>query len=256
LTLPHLAETQAVGYVLVLCRVGGLFALAPIFSGRMIPVQAKLIAAGAFSFALMPLVTAGQTVPTGLGIVPVALKEIVVGLAFALALGTVGAAVSAGAQIIDTLVGFSFASVLDPVNQTQSAIIGQLYSLVATLVFLLIGGDRLMIEGLTASYRLLPLGTMPGLDRLAALAVGNLGQVLLIGLEIAAPVLVALVLVDVGLALVARAVPQMNVFFVGLPGKILVGFGAIGASLPFLTGHLRSDLEQAVYQALLAFKVH
>jgi len=69
-------------------------------------------------------------------------------------------------------------------------------------------------------------------------------------------VLIALGLVDVALALVARAVPQMNVFIVGLPAKILVGFGAIAASLPFVAGHLQDSLQQAVFDALGALKVH
>ena len=73
--LPQFAGSQAVGFVLVMCRVGGLFVLAPIFSGRMIPMQAKLIIAGAISFTLMPLVTA-TGVPTGLAVVPLMVKEI------------------------------------------------------------------------------------------------------------------------------------------------------------------------------------
>jgi flagellar biosynthesis protein FliR len=69
-------------------------------------------------------------------------------------------------------------------------------------------------------------------------------------------VLIALALVDVALALTARAVPTMNVFIVGLPAKILVGLGAIAASLPFVASHMQDELQQAVFQALGALKVH
>jgi flagellar biosynthesis protein FliR len=254
-TLPQLAATQVVGFVLVLCRVGGLFVLAPIFGGRMIPTHAKLVIAGVISFALFPLVTPRGGVPTDISVAPLILKELVVGLAFALALGALSAAIHTAAALVDTTIGFSFAQLVDPLTQVQTAIAGQFYSLFTTLVFLLIGGDHLMIEGLAASYRLVPLGAVPSPSQLGALALHDLGTVFLLGLEIAAPVLVALALVDIALALVARTVPQMNVFIVGLPAKILVGLGAVAASLPYLTGHLQGELEQAVEQALSALRV-
>jgi len=255
IALPQIAATQLVGYVLVFCRVGGLFALAPIFSGRMIPTQAKVIVAGAISFALEPIVVHGTKVPTGIEVVPLILKELLVGLAIALAIGVVLAGVQWGAAILDSTIGFSFATLVDPMTQGQGAIVGELYGLYAVLVFLLIGGDHLMIEGLVASYRVIPLGLVPSAAQLGSLAATDLTQLSLIGLEVAAPVLVALALVDVALALVARAVPQMNVFVVGLPAKILVGVGAIAASLPFLNGHLEDLLTNSVQQALLTLRV-
>ena len=252
--LPQFAGSQAVGFVLVLCRVGGLFVLAPIFSGRMIPMQAKLILAGVISFTLEPLVTVNG-VPTGLAVVPLMVKEMIVGLAFALTLGAVGAAIQFAASLLDTMIGFSYAALIDPINQSPAAVLGQLYSLFSVLVFLLIGGDKLMILGLSKSYDLIPLGSVPSFERLGALATSSIGQVSLIGLEIGAPVIIALVLVDVALGLVARAVPQMNVFVVGLPAKILVGFAAIGASLAFVTGDLESLLQGAIMHSLQALRV-
>jgi flagellar biosynthesis protein FliR len=255
-SLPHIAATELMGYILVLCRVGGLFVLAPIFSGRLIPAHAKLIVAGAISFAMMPLVTHGAKIPTDAAIVPLIMKELLVGLGIALALGVVAAGIASAASVLDTMIGFSFAQLVDPLTQVQSAVVGQLYSLFSVLVFLMIGGDHLMIQGIAASYRLVPLGRTPSIAQFGALAEHDVGQVFLIGLEVAAPVLIALLLVDVALALTARAVPTMNVFMVGLPAKILVGLGAIAASLPFVAAHLQDELQQAVFQALGALRVH
>jgi flagellar biosynthetic protein FliR len=254
--VPSFAGQQSVGFVLVLCRVGGLFVLAPIFSGRMIPMQAKLIVAGAISFALMPLVTAGAAIPTGLSVVPLMIKEMLVGLGLALALGAISAAVQFAASLLDTMIGFSFSTLVDPMTQAPSAILGQFYSLFSVLVFLMIGGDRLMIEGFTASYALIPVGKVPSVTQLGTLATTDLGQIAVVGLEIAAPVLIALTLVDIAFALIARTVPQMNVFVVGLPAKILVGFAAIGASLAFVTGDLQNLLQQAVMNSLQVLRVH
>lgn len=254
--LPSIAATQLVGYVLVMCRVGGLFVFAPIFSGRMIPAQAKVIVAGGIAFAIEPMVVSGVDIPTGVDVIPLIMKELLVGLAFALVLGVVAAGVSAAASIMDSMIGFSFAQLVDPLTQAQTAVVGQLYSMFAVIVFLLIGGDHLMIEGLTASYRLIPLGEVPSAAQFGAIATQGLTSVFVIALEVAAPVLVALALVDVALALVARSVPHMNVFIVGIPAKIMVGLGAIAASLPFLTGHLEDELQNAVYTALQSLRVH
>jgi flagellar biosynthetic protein FliR len=255
-TLPQFAGLESVSFVLVLCRVGGLFVLAPIFSGKMIPPQAKVVIAGVISFAIMPLVTAGAKIPTGIAIAPLMIKEVLVGLALALALGAIGAAVQFAASLLDTMIGFSYAALVDPITQTPSAILGNFYSIFSVLVFLLIGGDRLMIEGFAASYRLIPIGKVPSVSQLGALATDDLARISLIGLEIGAPVIVALTLVDIAFALIARAVPQMNVFVVGMPAKIMVGFAAIGASLAFVTGDLQGLLQQALEQSLKALQVH
>ncbi|HEY4348135.1 MAG TPA: flagellar biosynthetic protein FliR [Gaiellaceae bacterium] len=256
LSIQQFAGIQSVGFVLVLCRVGGLFVLAPIFSGKMIPSQAKLIIAGAISFTLEPLVTHGTKIPTGLAVVPLMIKELIVGLAFALALGAIGAAVQFAASLLDTMIGFSMAALIDPMSSAPAAILGQFYSLFSVLVFLMIGGDQLMIEGLAASYRLIPVGQMPSIAQLGTLATSDLASIAVVGLEIGAPVVIALTLVDVAFALMARTVPQMNVFVVGMPAKILVGFAAIGASLAFVTGDLEGLLQQGVMTTLNALKVH
>jgi flagellar biosynthesis protein FliR len=178
------------------------------------------------------------------------LKELGVGLIFAFPMALVGAAVQAGASLLDTLIGFSFSSVLDPVNNQQVAILGQFYSLFAVLVLLMSGGDHIMIEGIGASYRALPITAYPHIGALTSGALSAFAQVWVIGLEIAAPVLVALVITDAAIGLVSRAVPQMNVFVVGLPAKILVGMTVIAATLPFVSNQVQGALQQSVMQAL------
>jgi flagellar biosynthetic protein FliR len=252
--LPTTVLTPVLGFILVLCRVGGLFVLAPIFSTSMIPVRIKLMLAMAISLAIMPLAVHGQTVPTDAGtLVGLMLKEIVVGLAFAFPMALVSAAVQAGASTLDTLIGFSFSSILDPVNNQQTAILGQFYSLFAVMVLVMTGGDHIMIEGMAASYHALPLTAYPQIGAVTAGMVNVLAQVFAIGLEIAAPALVALVITDAAIGLVSRAVPQMNVFVVGMPAKILVGMTVIAATLPFVSNQIQSMLQQSVVQALNTF---
>jgi len=255
-SLPSIAGTDVVAFVLVLSRVGGLFAFAPVFSSRMIPVRVKLLIAGGISLALTPVAAHGHTLPVdSLAVVPLIIQEVIVGLGFAVAIGVLSAAVQAAGSLLDTLIGFSFAALVDPINNGQAAILGQLYALFATMVLLLTGGDQIMILGLGKSYDLLPIGQMPPTARLAELATSGLGEIFIIGLEIAAPVVIALVLTDVAFALVSRAVPQMNVFQVGLPAKVLVGFATVAASLPFVATNLQDRLQEVVVQALTALRV-
>jgi len=250
-TLPDQALTEVLGFLLVVCRVGGLFVLAPGFSSAMIPSRVKLMLAMALSLAMLPIAVHGQTVPLDAGdYVMLMLKEIGVGLIFAFPMALVGAAVQAGASLLDTLIGFSFSSILDPVNNQQTAILGQFYSLFAVLVLLMSGGDHIMIEGLGASYRALPITAYPHIGALTSGALNAFAQVWVIGLEIAAPVLVALVITDAAIGLVSRAVPQMNVFVVGLPAKILVGMTVIAATLPFVSNQVQGALQHSVMQAV------
>lgn len=250
-TLPDQALTEVLGFLLVVCRVGGLFVLAPGFSASMIPSRIKLMLAMALSLALMPIAVHGQTVPLDAGAYAMLmLKELGVGLIFAFPMALVGAAVQAGASLLDTLIGFSFSSILDPVNNQQTAILGQFYSLFAVLVLLMSGGDHIMIEGLGASYRALPITAYPHIGALTSGALNAFAQVWVIGLEIAAPVLVALVITDAAIGLVSRAVPQMNVFVVGMPAKILVGMTVVAATLPFVSNQVQGALQQSVMQAV------
>jgi flagellar biosynthesis protein FliR len=254
--LPEIAASQLVAFVLVAARVGPLFALAPGFSSRLIPPRIKAVAAGAIALTLTPVATQGRVIPTdAVEVANLLVKEVAVGLAFALAVGIVSAAVQAGASLLDTVVGFSFGALVDPITNVQTSVLAQLYSLVAAMVFLLTGGDRVMLLGLAKSYSLLPVGTMPSLGSLAALATSGLTQVALISVEIAAPVAVALLVTDAALGLVARAVPQLNVLFVGIPAKIMIAFTVVAASLPLVATRLDTQLQDAVLRALEALSV-
>jgi flagellar biosynthetic protein FliR len=256
LTLPAIAAEQVVAFLLVLARVSPLFAIAPIFSARMIPMRAKLLCASAIAFALTPVATGGRPVPTDAvdaGLLMV--KEALVGLGFAFAVSVLAGALQVGAGILDAIVGFSYAAIVDPITNMQNAVFGQLYAVFTAAVFLVIGGDQIMIAGLARSYDLVSLGSYPDLDTLGALAAYGFGEVFLVGLQIVAPAVIALLLVDAALGIVAKAVPQANVFVVGLPAKIIVAFGIVGASLPFVARRLGGELESSVATALRAIGI-
>jgi flagellar biosynthetic protein FliR len=250
--LPQIAAEQLVAFILVLTRVGGLFVLAPIFSARALPAQAKVVVATALALALTPLASRGQEIPVdAAGITVLVVKEAIVGLAFAFALSAIVAAIQTAAGLIDTMSGFSYASLIDPFSSIQGGVFGQLYSLFVAVVLVTTGGDQIMIAGLAGTFKVVPLTATPSYDALGQIALDGFAQVFVLGLEVAAPAIIALVVVDAALALVARAAPQLNMFSVGLPAKILVAIAVVTSSLPFVADHVRTELESTVQQTLV-----
>lgn len=251
--LKLLGSSSVVSFLAVIARIGPLFLLAPIFSSRLIPVRIKVVLVIVIAFALGPIAhkNAAAKIPgDGLGIAVLFGKEAVVGCALALALAALAAGVQMAAAIADTLVGFAFSAMLDPVNNQQAAVIAQFYTLFATVVLLLTGGDQIMIAGLARTYSLVPLGSSPHLPSLAQLASNDVAQVLLLAVEIGAPLILAILVADCAFAIVARSIPQMNVFFIGIPAKILLALMVAATSLPFVSDRLQGQLVDDVNQTL------
>jgi flagellar biosynthesis protein FliR len=254
--LRHFGENQIAGFLLVLGRIGPLFALAPLFSSRSIPGRVKGICAVALTVGIAPLALAGKDVPLGVGpFTELMLKEILVGLAYAFALAALFAAVSTAGAFIDTLIGFSYGALVDPVTGNQSAVLTQAYTFVGILVLIAIGGDQLIIKGLARSYDLVPLLDMPSLPALVGGAQSAVSQVFLAALELAAPVVLAIVITDAAFGIVSRVVPQLNVFAVGFPAKVAVGLLIIGVSLPFAAGWMADELQRSVSTALQSIRL-
>ena len=254
--LRQFSENQVAGFLLVLGRIGPLFALAPLFSSRSIPARAKGVCAVALTVGIAPIAVAGKEIPLEIGpFVELMLKEILVGLAYAFALAALFAAVSTAGSFLDTLIGFSYGALVDPVTGNQSAVLTQAYTFVGVLVLIAIGGDALIIKGIARSYDLVPLLAMPSLPALAGGAQSAFAQVFLSSLELAAPVILAIVITDAAFGIVSRVVPQLNVFAVGFPAKVAVGMLVIGVSLPFAAGWIADELQRSVSTALQSIQV-
>jgi flagellar biosynthetic protein FliR len=254
--LEQIGEQHVVGFMLTLARIAPLFLIAPLFSAKMVPRKARSVAAVALAIGLSPLALADQKIPTdALAIGGLMLKEILIGLAFAYTIAALFAAVSVAGSLLDTQIGFSFGAMLDPVTNQQSGVIAQIYGMVGVMVFVAIGGDSWVIRGLASTYDMVPLTAMPNLNILTGGVHNAFAHILLAAIAVSAPVLLAVILVDAGFGVVSRVMPQLNVFAVGFPAKILVGFLLIGTSLPFVASWLGDQLTQSVGEALKSLKV-
>ncbi len=254
--LQQVSEQQLAGFILVLARVSPLFLLAPIFSSRMLPARARGVVAVAISFGIAPLALHGQHLNLdGLNLAGLIGKELLVGLSYSFALAAVFAAISVAGSLMDTAMGFSFGSLIDPITGTQSPILTQLYAMVGVLVFIAIDGDHWMIEGLARSYQLVPIGKFPSITSIVGGADHAFVSIFGSAIELAAPVLLAVLLTDCAMGLVARVMPQLNVFAVGFPAKIAVGLLVMGVSLPFVGGWISDQVQVSVSSALQSIHV-
>ncbi len=249
--LQQIGENQVAGFLLVLARISPLFVVAPLFSSRLIPRRVRGIVAVGLAVGIAPIAVKDAQLPVGaLSLGELMVKEILVGLAYAFAIAAVFAAVTVAGSFLDTLVGLSFGSVVDPVTGVQSPVLSQIYSLVGVMIFIAIGGDGWVIQGLARTYDLVPILAMPSMAAMVGGAQEAFVQIFASAVEIAAPVLLAVIITDAAFGVVARVVPQVNVFAIGFPVKILVGLVIMAASLPFVGGWLADELEASISAAL------
>jgi flagellar biosynthetic protein FliR len=249
--LQQIGEQNAAGFILVLARVSPLFLLAPMLSSRMLPPRVRAIAAVGIAVGLTPVALHGVDVPLdGVSLGELIIKEILVGAAFAFAVAVVFAAVVSAGSFLDTIIGFGYGHVVDPVTGAQAPVLAQLYSLIGVLIFITIGGEGWMLQGLGRTYDLIPISDFPSLGSLTAGTQHAFAGIFLSAVELAAPVLLALIITDAAFGLVSRVVPQMNVFAVGFPAKIVVGLVIMVAALPFTGGWISDQVHQSVEGAL------
>jgi flagellar biosynthetic protein FliR len=248
-------EQQVAAFFLVLARVSPLFVLAPLFSSPILPPRVRGVVAVALAVGLSPVVIQRGIPLDTVGLAGLVGKELMIGLAFAFALGALFAAISVAGTFLDTMIGFSFGGLVDPMTGTTSAVLAQTYGLVAVLIFIAIGGDAWVIQGMAQTYELVPIDAWPALGAMVAGVDEAFVGIFAAAIQVAGPVLLALVLTDAAFGMVSRVVPQLNVFQVGFPAKVLVGLVLLGVTLPFVAGWLGEELQASVAAALDALEV-
>jgi len=233
-------------FLLVLARVGGIFTTAPIFSNVHVAPHVRVAIALCLAFVFLPMARCEAASLDWLAFALMIAKEAMVGLVMGFLAALIFAAIQMAGAFIDLQLGFGFAQVVDPMNREHNAVLGQFQNLVATLLFLGVNGHHLMLRGLAESFNMLPLGEMAMSPGLAGGMTNMFASIFLAALKIGAPVVGVVFLTDVALGILARTVPQLNVFVVGLPAKLTVGLFATIVVLPvafMVMGRLFLSLE-------------
>lgn len=212
-------------FLLVLSRWAGFVMLAPIFGGRTVPAYIKLALAIACSVVVFPLVGPGQTPPADpVNYLLVMIKESLVGLSIGFISQQLLFALQGAGQLIDTQMGLSVGNLLDPINASPAPLTGNFKVILATMLLLASNAHHYLIAAMARSYQYIPfLGTGPS-PQLMDYGVNFLAGTFLSAVQIALPVAGILVLAEIAMGFLARALPQMNIFLLGFPLKLGLGF--------------------------------
>jgi flagellar biosynthetic protein FliR len=231
--LPFPSPREVIFFMLVLSRVAGIFAAMPVFGGRRLPLRIKVIVVFMITLVCFPTLSVAlpQMPSDAFTLALLALSEVMVGLTLAFITQIIFAAVEFCGQIIGMQMGLTIASIIDPSQGTQQQIMSVLMTLFATLTFLSLNIHHLFIRAIMDSFRVIPLGGWRLSGELVNFLVMRAGDVMIIGVRLAAPVMVALLLTTVALGIMARAFPQMNIFMVSMPLNIGLGMVILGLTL-------------------------
>ena len=218
-----------------LSRILGLIAAAPLFGNAAVPATVKVSLGALLAMIIAPTVPALPAVnPMSLPGLLILTQEMLVGLAMGFSIRIVFSAVEMAGELSSLTMGLGFASFFDPQTKGRSSAISQFLVMLATLMFLTVNGHLVLLAALAESFVSLPISASPisggGFQQLAAWG----GEIFRSGLQIALPVIAALLLTNVALGILTRAAPQLNIFGIGFPVTLGVGLLVIGMVLPYL----------------------
>lgn len=230
-------------------------ASAPLISERAIPKSVKIGLSVSIALVLTPLLLAKlPSAPMPLGqILGLGLREVMTGVIVGFGFTLLFTGLQAAGELVGLQVGFALANVYDPLSQRQVGVLAQFELVLGMLVFFAIDGHHLMLRAFFDSYQVIPVAgmqfTAAGMTELIRLS----SAMFVIAIKVAAPVMGAVLLTETALGIVARTVPQMNVFIVGFPLKIAVGLFMVATALPLFStvfGKLLYQLNGALDQVL------
>ncbi len=230
-------------------RIAAMLTVAPVFGTRSVPVRVRMGLALTLTLVLAP--TVGSRLPAvDLFSVEGALvtgQQVLVGLSIGFAMRLVVTVLEVAGQLVAQLMGLGFAAMVDPQSGVQVPVISQFYIVVATLAFLALDGHLLLIRALADSFQVLEIAPAGiGKDALWALA-SQARWVFSSALLIALPSMAALLVVNLAFGVMTRAAPQLNVFAIGFPVTLILGFAIMFITLPSLVFQL-GDLFSAAFE--------
>ncbi len=226
----HFDPATMFSFLLTLMRISMILFILPFFGGEGIPKTVKVALCLVMALALWPRLSfQGVLMPANpWELVLMFLGELFIGLTLMLVVSFLFAAVQMGGQIIGFQMGFAMINVVDPLTGTSVIITSHFLYMTTLLVFLALNGHLYLLQALSQSFALVPPGSLLINPMLGTTMIQAAASIFILAIKIAAPVMGAIILVDLALALVGRAAPQMHVLILGFPLKIATGFFFMG----------------------------
>ncbi len=232
--------------VLSFMRVSGFVFSAPVLGSKVVPGAIKVWFSLAIALVLAPVIKldAGMVSLGDFRFFILAGREVLLGILIGFVCSLFVQGVEFAGHLVGLQMGFAASTLFDPLSRNQVSVIGRFQALLALVLFLLMNGHHVMLSTLAESYKALP----PSVGGFSPVAGRNLitltSGVFTLAVRISVPVLISLLMVETGLALLAKTVPQMNIFIVGFPVKIALGLTVLALSIPYFTYVLAKNIGQ------------
>ncbi|MCL2164293.1 MAG: flagellar type III secretion system protein FliR [Oscillospiraceae bacterium] len=221
-------------FMLVLVRMTGMFVVSPIFGRRNLPLYYKI----GFAFFLALLVTSSNTISlpetggTTIEYAIIVAKELIIGMMIGFIPYLMFSCIYLAGQIIDMKIGFGMVNVLDPESNTQIPVTANFYFMLCMIIFITLNAHHSIVKTIFISYEIIPAGHINIDGSVVTGYIRLFSDIFITGIRLAAPIIFTLMLADIAMGIIAKAMPQMNIFIVGMPLKILVGLLIIIVTLP------------------------
>jgi len=229
---------KLLGFAMVLARISAFFLVLPVFGWKSIPVRIKVamtILTSIFFLMITPLSIEVNQVSALEAILLIA-NEATYGLALGLVVTVVFSAVKFSGRAVERQMGLALAQILDPLTGERTQPLGSLLEMIFIILFLAANGHHSFLLIISRSYEAFPAGCIPTISVLAGGVIKASSTMFLLGLRLAAPILAALLLLMIVLAVLARIVPEMNILFISLPLRVGLGLLMVAIFLPFING--------------------
>jgi flagellar biosynthetic protein FliR len=239
---------QVISFMLVFFRIGAILFTAPLFSGRNIPIQVRILLSLALAITITTAIVPYKGVlaysindinNVWLLFMSIA-KEIILGIAIGFIAQLTFIGIQVAGQLVGNDIGFGMMNILDPSSHDVVTITAGLYTVIATLIFLVTNSHHYILMAIARSFEKIPLGSWFPSESYVWHLSNVFNGVFETGLRLAIPVMGALFLAKIAMAIITRTIPQMNVFTVGFPLQIAVGLLAMAFSLPFMSQVIRN----------------
>lgn len=247
------------GFLLVFVRLTGFFVSAPLWMERQVPAPFKWGTALFISI----LVVGMMDLPEGLALdssyILLIMKEVIIGLCLGFFAAILFYAVQLAGSFIDLQSGFAMASMFNPQSGIQEPITGRFYYILAMVFFLSVNGHHILIQGVMASFQWIPIDSMFPSDassNLVILSLDSIKNMFWLAFLIAAPIMGSIFLVDIALGILAKTAPQMNLFVIGIPVKMIMHYIVLYVTLPaffYVLGKLFTIMTQSLGNLLHIF---
>jgi flagellar biosynthetic protein FliR len=224
-------------------RVSGFIFTAPVFGSQLVPKVIKVWASVLFALALVPMVDfSGLPAMGSLAYFVLAAREVLIGILIGFICNFFLHGVEFAGHVLGLQMGFAASTLFDPLSRNDVSVIGRFKGLLAIVLFLAMNGHHVMLSSFSSSYAVVP----PSITRLGegggAELITATSHIFVVAVRVAIPTLSAIFMVQIGIAMLAKTMPQMNIFIVGFPLKIAVGLTVLGLSLPYFGYMLRHAL--------------